>query len=143
MRNKFVALITLASLLAGCSGNGVQYARIADETLNTTGSVFIGRESQWIGRAVSVEVRFNGRPIAMLSQGQSVSSMTQSGENIITIIPNGPARLIYDVQEIRIKGSSDGNSFVLIRIDEAIPGFGGEIRVIETEPKIFASAVGT
>jgi hypothetical protein len=69
--------------------------------------------------------------------------MTQSGENIITIIPNGPARLIYDAQEIRIKGSSDGNSFVLIRIDEAIPGFGGEIRVIETEPKIFASAVGT
>ena len=62
----------LVFVLAGCSGNGVQYARIADETLSTTGSVFIGRESQWIGTAVSVEVQLNGKPIAILEQGQVV-----------------------------------------------------------------------
>jgi hypothetical protein len=143
MRNKLSILIALTGLLVGCSGNGVQYARIADETLNTTGSIFIGRESQWIGHAIAVEVRLNGRPIALLSQGQSVSSKTQTGKNLITIIPAGHARLVYDIQEIRIEGSADTNSFVLIRVDEAIPGLGGQIRVIETEPKIFASAVGT
>jgi len=133
----------LLFFLAGCSGNGVQYARIADETLSTTGSVFIGRESQWIGTAVSVEVQLNGKPIAILAQGQVVSSMVQAGENLISIIPTGPARLIYDTQEFRFQGSGDQNSFVLVRVNEAIPGFGGEIRVIETEPKVFATAVGS
>ena len=45
MRITTYAVILLIGLLSGCSGNGVQYARIANETLATTGSVFIGRES--------------------------------------------------------------------------------------------------
>lgn len=143
MRTNICSLILLAALVSGCSGNGVQYARIADETMTTTGAVFIGRESQWIGNAISVEVQLNGRPIGVLSQGQAVSSMTHAGENIITVIPTGPASLAYDTQDIRIEGSGDGNNFVLIRVDEAIPGFGGEIRVVETGPKIFATAVGS
>ncbi|MCH1448331.1 MAG: hypothetical protein L7U42_06500 [Candidatus Nanopelagicales bacterium] len=132
----------LLLFLAGCSGNGVQYARIANETLSTTGSVFIGRESQWIGSAISVEVQLNGKPIAVLAQGQAVSSMAKAGENIVTIIPTGPARLIYDSRDITFNRSGDDNIFILVRVNEAIPGFGGEIRVVETESKIFAAAVG-
>ena len=132
-----------AIVIIGCSGNGVQYARIADETLTTTGSLFIGRESQWFGRAISVEVQLNGRPIAVLAEGQSASSQTLPGENIVRIIPAGPASFIYQTQEVRITGSVNVNNFVLIRVDEALPGFGGEIRVTETDSKIFASAVGT
>ena len=143
MRITTYPLILLIGLLSGCSGNGVKYARIADETMTTTGSVFVGRESQWIGTAVSVEVQLNGKPIAILAQGQVVSSMVQAGENLISIIPTGPARLIYHTQEFRFQGSGDQNSFVLVRVNEAIPGFGGEIRVIETEPKVFATAVGS
>jgi hypothetical protein len=30
----------------------------------------------------------------------------------------------------------------LIRVEEALPGFGGEIRVVETDPTTFATAVG-
>ena len=69
--------------------------------------------------------------------------MVQAGDNLKNIIPTGPARLIYDTQEFRFQGSGDQNSFVLVRVNEAIPGFGGEIRVIETEPKVFATAVGS
>ena len=143
MRVLNLSLMLVAIFIAGCTGNGVQYARIADETLTTTGSVFIGRESQWFGRAISVEVQLNGRPIAVLAEGQSVSSETLPGENVVRIIPAGPASFIYQTQEVRITGSIDVNNFVLIRVDEALPGFGGEIRVTETDPKIFASAVGT
>ena len=143
MRVLNLSLMLAAIFIAGCSGNGVQYARIADETLTTTGSLFIGRESQWFGRAISVEVQLNGRPIAVLAEGQSVSSKTLPGENVVRIIPSGPASLIYQTQEVRITGSVNVNNFVLIRVDEALPGFGGEIRVTETDSKIFASAVGT
>ena len=72
VRTHLTVLIISAALLASCTGNGVQYARIANETMTTTGSVFIGRESQWIGGAVAVEVQLNGRPIAVLAQGQAV-----------------------------------------------------------------------
>ena len=72
MRITTYAMILLTGLLSGCSGNGVQYARIANETMTTKGSVFIGRESQWIGNAVSVEVLLNGRQVAVLVQGQAV-----------------------------------------------------------------------
>ena len=143
MRVQTLSLILAAIFITGCTGNGVQYARIADETLTTTGSVFIGRESQWFGRAISIEVQLNGRPIAVLAEGQSVSSETLPGENVVRIIPAGPASFIYKTQEVRITGSVDINNFVLIRVDEALPGFGGEIRVTETDPKVFASAVGT
>ena len=136
-------IICCALLLAGCTGNGVQYARIANETMTTTGSVFIGRESQWIASAISLEIQLNGRPIAVLAQGQAISAMAQSGDNVITIIPSGPAAFVYDSKEIRVQGSSDDNNFVLIRVEEALPGFGGEIRVIETDPKVFATAVGS
>ena len=90
MRISTYAIVLLVGLLAGCSGNGVQYARIANETMATNGSVFIGRESQWIGNAVSVEVQLNGRPVAVLAQGQAVSSMARAGENVVTIIPTDP-----------------------------------------------------
>jgi hypothetical protein len=143
MRITTYAMILLTGLLSGCSGNGVQYARIANETMTTKGSVFIGRESQWIGNAVSVEVQLNGRPVAVLVQGQAVSSIARAGENIVTIIPTGPARLVYDPQEIRFEGSGDVNKFVLIRVDHVVPGFGGEIRVIETNSEVFATAVGS
>ena len=136
-------IICCALLLAGCTGNGVQYARIANETMTTTGSVFIGRESQWIASAIPLEVQLNGRPIAVLAQGQAVSAMAQSGDNVITIIPSGPAAFVYDSKEIRVQGSSDDNNFVLIRVEEALPGFGGEIRVVETDPTTFATAVGS
>ena len=142
VRTHLTVLIISAALLAGCTGNGVQYARIANETMTTTGSAFIGRESQWIASAISLEVQLNGRPIAVLAQGQAVSAMTRSGENEITIIPSGPAAYLYDSKQIKIQGSSDGNSFVLIRVEEALPGFGGEIRVVETDPTTFATAVG-
>ena len=72
-----------------------------------------------------------------------MSSKTLPGENVVRIIPAGPASLIYQTQEVRITGSVNVNNFVLIRVDEALPGFGGEIRVTETDSKIFASAVGT
>ena len=51
MRVSNLTLCTASAIfITGCTGNGVQYARIAnDETLTTTGSVFIGRESQWFG----------------------------------------------------------------------------------------------
>ena len=142
MRISTYAIVLLVGLLSGCSGNGVQYARIANETMATNGSVFIGRESQWIGNAVSVEVQLNGRPVAVLAQGQAVSSMARAGENVVTIIPTGPARLVYDTQEIRFNGSVDDNNYVLIRVDHVVPGFGGEIRVTETDSKVFATAVG-
>lgn len=142
MRITTYGLILLACLLSGCTGNGVQYARIANETTSTTGSVFIGRESGWVGNAISVEVQLNGRPVAILAQSQVVSSIAQAGENVVTIIPTGPARLVYDPQEIRFEGSGDGNNYVLIRIDHVVPGFGGEIRVFEAEPTVFANAVG-
>jgi hypothetical protein len=143
MRIHLTGLIISAALLASCTGNGVQYARIANETMTTTGSAFIGRESQWIARAISLEVQLNGRPIAVLAQGQAVSAMAQPGDNVITIIPSGPAAFVYDSTEIRVQGSSDDNNFVLIRVEEALPGFGGEIRIIETDPKVFATAVGS
>ena len=143
MRVLNLSLMLVAIFIAGCTGNGVQYARIADETLATTGSIFIGRESQWFGRAISVEVQLNGRPIAVLTEGQSASSQTLPGENIVRIIPTGPASFMYQPQEVRITGSVDANNFVLIRVDEALPGFGGEIRATETNPKVFASSVGT
>ena len=143
MRVLNLSLMVAVIFIAGCNGNGVQYARIADETLTTTGSVFIGRESQWFGRAISVEVQLNGRPIAVLAEGQSVSSKTLPGGNIVRIIPAGPASFIYQTREVRITGSVNVNNFVLIRVDEALPGFGGEIRMTETDSKIFASAVGT
>jgi len=142
MRITTYAVILLIGLLSGCSGNGVQYARIANETLATTGSVFIGRESTWVGNAISVEVQLNGRPIAILAQGQAVSSMARAGENVVTIIPTGPARLVYDPQEIRFEGTGDSNNYILIRVDHVVPGFGGEIRVVEAESKVFATAVG-
>ena len=142
MRIRTLSLIFAAIFVTGCTGNGVQYSRIADKTLTTTGSIFIGRESQWFGQAISVEVQLNGRPIAVLTEGQSVSSQTLPGENVVKIIPIGPASLIYRPQEVDISGSVDANNFVLIRVDEALPGFGGEIRVTETDPKVFASAMG-
>ena len=142
MRISTYALILLVGLLSGCSGNGVQYARIANETMTATGSVFIGRESAWVGNAISVEVQLNGRPVAILAQGQAVSSMAQTGENVVTIIPTGPARLVYDPQEIQFEASGNGNNYVLIRVDHVVPGFGGEISVVETESKVFATAVG-
>jgi len=142
MRIATYALILLFGLLSGCSGNGVKYARIANETMTTTGSVFIGRESAWVGNAISVEVQLNGRPVAILGQGQAVSSMIRAGENVVTVIPTGPARLVYDPQEIQFDASGDGNKYVLIRIDHVVPGFGGEISVVETESKVFATAVG-
>ena len=37
-----LSLMLAAIFIAGCSGNGVQYARIADETLTTTGSFSLG-----------------------------------------------------------------------------------------------------
>ena len=110
--------------------------------MTTTGSVFIGRESAWVGNAISVEVQLNGRPVAILAQGQAVSSMARAGENVVTIIPTGPARLVYDPQEIRFMGSGDSNHYLLIRVDHVVPGFGGEIRVVEAESKVFATAVG-
>ena len=142
MRITTCALILLVGLLSGCSGNGVQYSWIANETMTTTGSVFIGRESAWVGNAISVEVQLNGRPVAILAQGQAVSSMARAGENVVTIIPTGPARLVYDPQEIRFMGSGDSNHYLLIRVDHVVPGFGGEIRVVEAESKVFATAVG-
>ena len=142
MRTTTYALLLLIGLLSGCSGNGVQYARIANETMTNTGSVFIGRESAWVGNAISVEVQLNGRPVAILAQGQAVSSITRAGENIVTIIPTGPARLVYDPQEIRFEGTGDSNNYILIRVDHVVPGFGGEIRVVEAESKVFATAVG-
>lgn len=142
MRITTYALILLIGLLSGCSGNGVQYARMANDTMATKGSVFIGRESAWVGNAVSVEVQLNGRPVAILAQGQAVSSMARAGENVVTIIPTGPARLVYDPQEIRFEGTGDSNNYILIRVDHVIPGFGGEIRVVEVESKVFATAVG-
>ena len=142
MRISTYALILLVGLLSGCSGNGGQYARIANETMTTTGSVFIGRESAWVGNAISVEVQLNGRPVAILAQGQAVSSMAQTGENVVTIIPTGPARLVYDPQEIQFEASGNSNNYVLIRGDHVVPGFGGEISVVETESKVFATAVG-
>lgn len=105
--------------------------------------MFIGRESQWIGNAVSVEVQLNGKPIAVLAQGQAVSSMARAGENVVMIIPTGPARLVYDSHKIQFEASGDVNNYILIRVEEALPGFGGEIRVIETDPKVFATAVGS
>jgi hypothetical protein len=143
VRIHLTVLIISAALLASCTGNGVQYARIANETMTRVGSVFVGRESQWIGGAVAVEVQLNGRPIAVLAQGQTVSAMAQPGDNVITIIPSGPAAFVYDSKEIRVQGSSDGNNFVLIRVEEALPGFGAEIRVVETDPTTFATAVGS
>ena len=142
MRITTYALILLIGLLSGCSGNGVQYARIANETMTTTGSVFIGRESAWVGNAISVEVQLNGRPVATLAQGQAVSSIARAGENVVTIIPTGPARLVYDPQEIRFEGTGDSNNYILIRVDHVVPGFGGEIRVVEAESKVFATVVG-
>ena len=114
-----------AIFIIGCSGNGVQYARIADETLTSTGSLFIGRESQCFGRAKSLEVQLNGRPIAVLAEGQSSSSKTLPGESIVRIIPAGPASLIYQTQEMRVTGPANVNNFVLIRVGNALPGFGG------------------
>ena len=143
MRITTYALILLVGFLSGCSGNGVQYARIANETVTPTGSVFIGRESAWIGNAISVEVQLNERPVAVLAQGQAVSSMARAGENVVTIIPTGPARLVYDPQEIRFNASGNGNNYVLIRVDHVVPGFGGEIRITETDSKVFATAVGS
>ena len=83
-------MIISAAVLSGCTGNGVQYARIANETMTTTDSIFIGRESAWIGNAISVEVQLNGRPVAVLAQGQVVSSMARAGENVVTIIQPAP-----------------------------------------------------
>ena len=142
MRITTYALILLFGLLSGCSGNGVQYARIANETMTAKGSVFIGRESAWVGNAISVEVQLNGRPVAILAQGQAVSSMARAGENVVTIIPTGPARLVYDPQEIQFEANGDGNNYLLIRVDHVVPGFGGEIRIVEAESKVFATAVG-
>ena len=63
----------------------------------------------------------------MLTRGQSVSSETLPSENVVRIIPAGPASFIYKTQAVRITGSVDVNNFVLIEVDEALPGFGEEI----------------
>ena len=67
--------------------------------------------------------------------------MARAGENVVTIIPTGPARLVYDPQEIRFEGSETVTT---------IPDQGRscgtrvrrEISVVETESKVFATVVG-
>ena len=40
------------------------------------------------------------------------------------------------------RASGNSNNYLLIRVDHVVPGFGGEISVVETESKVFATAVG-
>ena len=133
-------MLNLAPLMVGCAGNGVLYQKITKKLSEEESTLFIGREEQIAGKIMTIDVSLNERPIATLGAGEIVTRILGKREYTVEARPVKPASLIYSARSLSFESLGNKNRFVVIRINDAIPGFGGQVELKEVNAEAFRTA---
>lgn len=128
MKSSYPLTIFLIVLMAGCAGTGTKnYDSFKTNIENKSEiSVFILRDSSYIGSAVAMQVSLNGTQIAELGPGEMVSARVISGENNLKVKMGG---LVGEEASAKFTNDGKNHNFVLARLKAGL--FSAELKLTE------------
>ena len=137
--NKYTKAVCLTlTLLAGCSGTGVNYNQQVESSVTTqNGTAFIAREGQWVGGGVLLKVLLNGSDLGDLGNNEILTGKIKVGQNTLTIKPQGVGKLSYSDESYNFQGADNKNAYFMIDLNNKLPGFGSSVVITETTEASF------
>ena len=140
MRSAFYVLTAL--FLSACSGTGVDYNQQVEKSVTTQdGTAFIAREGQWVGGAVLLKVILNGSELGELGNNEIHTGKIKSGQNTLTIKPQGLGKLSYSDESFNFQSTDTNNAYFIVDFNNKLLGFGSSIVITEmTEASFKANA---
>ena len=132
------AVLVALTLLVGCSGTGVDYNQQVEKSVTTQdGTAFIAREGQWVGGAVLLKVMLNGSELGELGINEILTGKIKSGQNTLTIKPQGLGKLSYSDESFNFQSTDNNNAYFIVDLNHKILGFGSSIVITETTEASF------
>lgn len=136
MRSAFYVLTAL--FLSACSGTGVDYNQQVEKSVTTQdGTAFIAREGQWVGGAVLLKVILNGSELGELGNNEILTGKIKSGQNTLTIKPQGLGKLSYSDESFNFQSTDTNNAYFIVDFNNKLLGFGSSIVITETTEASF------
>ena len=138
MDNYTKAVLVALTLLVGCSGTGVDYNQQVEKSVTTQdGTAFIAREGQWVGGAVLLKVILNGSELGELGNNEILTGKIKSGQNTLTIKPQGLGKLSYSDESFNFQSTDTNNAYFIVDFNNKLLGFGSSIVITETTEASF------
>ena len=132
------AVLVALTLLVGCSGTGVDYNKQVEKSVTTQdGTAFIAREGQWVGGAVLLKVILNGSELGELGNNEILTGKIKSGQNTLTIKPQGLGKLSYSDESFNFQSTDNNNAYFIVDFNNKLLGFGSSIVITETTEASF------
>ena len=128
MRSAFYVLTAL--FLSACSGTGVDYNQQVEKSVTT-------REGQWGGGAVLLKVILNGSELGELGNNEILTGKIKSGQNTLTIKPQGLGKLSYSDESFNFQSTDTNNAYFIVDFNNKLLGFGSSIVITETTEASF------
>ena len=136
MRRYFAICATF--LLVACSGTGVDYNQQLEKSVTTQdGTAFIAREGQWVGGAILLKVILNGSELGELGNNEILTGKIKSGQNTLTIKPQGIGKLSYSDESFNFQSTDSNNAYFIVDLNNKLLGFGSSIVITETTEASF------
>ena len=132
------AVLVALAFLVGCSGTGVDYNQQVEKSVTTRdGTAFIAREGQWIGGGVLLKVMLNGSELGELGNNEILTGKIKSGQNTLTIKPQGIGKLSYSDESFNFQSTDSNNAYFIVDLNNKLLGFGSSIVITETTEASF------
>lgn len=132
------AVLVAFAFLVGCSGTGVDYNQQVEKSVTTQdGTAFIAREGQWVGGGVLLKVMLNGSELGELGNNEILTGKIKSGQNTLTIKPQGIGKLSYSDESFNFQSTESNNAYFMVDLNNKLLGFGSSIVITETTEASF------
>ena len=141
-----IRIMTFAAVLgflAGCAGTGVKSTGAVFGQIDAqrgTNTVFVSRDTGYVGSAALISVKLNGSEVGKLGDGEVISALGQSGSNFIEVGFTGAASLGMSMEKTQTftLGAEEGGFFI-INLKTGL--LTNELQLLEVSESTFKSSL--
>lgn len=137
---RYIIIILMGLFLASCSGTGIKnISSINSMMTSSKGTLFVGRESGFVGSANLYNIILNGKKIGEVGAGETVIGELVPGSNTVQAKFGGFIEYEMGSDTYTFDTSNDSNKFIIVTMK--MGGFSNSLRLMEVTEASFKNSM--
>ncbi len=118
---KIYITMCLLFALTGCSGSGIKsYSTVASLADRQGSSLFVLRDTGFVGSAALITVTLNGQQIAEIGNGETAIGKISSEKNYVTVAFSGIQSTWLSSSSLSFNKNGTGNKYFIIKMNASM-----------------------
>ena len=135
-----ILIIICMAVLSACSGTGMQpFSTTMQMSENSEGSVFVLRDTGFVGSGALMTVSLNGKKIGKIGKGESVLGKMSKNNNYLEANFTGLASIGLKPVQASFAKTRKGNKYFIIKLQTGL--FLNELEMFEVSESTFKSSL--